>query len=330
MQRREFILALGGAAAASSNFRPFAVRAQQTSMPVIGVIGAGTRGAFEDLFAAFRLGLKEFGYVEGQNVAIEYRFAAGQFNQLPQLANDLARRRVAVMVSTGVGSSLAAKGASSTIPHVFLSQDDPVKLGFVASLNRPGGNATGVSLLTAELAAKRVELARQLMRKGAPLAYLMNPPAPEAPKYLQEMETIARAIKQELVVLKASNPEQIDAALAEVARQRAGALIVSTDGYFYSRREQIVTLAARDKISTIYDRRGYVTAGGLLSYGSDFAGAYRQVGVYAARILKGEKPADLPVVQPTKFELVVNLKTAKALGIDLPGQVLELADEVIE
>jgi putative ABC transport system substrate-binding protein len=326
VRRRKYITLFGGAAAAW----PLATQAQQAVMPVIGIISAGSRGGFEDLLAAFRLGLKDIGYVEGQIVAIEYRFAAGRFNQLPQLANDLARRRVAVMVSTGVGSSLATKGASSTIPHVFLSQDDPVKLGFVASFNRPGGNATGISLLTAELVAKRVELARQLMPRSAPLAYLMNPPAPEAPRYLQEIEAIARAIKQELVVLKASNPEQIDAALAEVARRRAGALIVSTDGYLYSRREQIVTLAARDKISTIYDRRGYVTAGGLLSYGSDFAGAYRQVGVYAARILKGEKPADLPVVQPTKFELVVNLKTAKALGIDLPGQVLALADEVIE
>jgi putative tryptophan/tyrosine transport system substrate-binding protein len=326
MRRREFITLLGGAVAAW----PLAARAQQPAMPVIGVISAGSRNAFEDLFVSFRLGLKEFGYVEGQNVAIEYRYAAGQFNQLPQLANELVRRRVAVMVSTGVGSSQAARGASATIPHVFLSQDDPVKLGFVASFNRPGGNATGVSLLTAELVAKRVELARQLMPKGAPLAYLMNPPAPEAPRYLQEIESIARAIKQELVVLKASNPEQIDAALAEVARKRAGALIVSTDGYLYSRREQIVTLAARDKVPAIYDRRGYATTGGLVSYGTDLAGAYRQIGVYAGRILKGEKPADLPVVQPTKFELVVNLKTAKALGIELPGQVLALADEVIE
>jgi putative ABC transport system substrate-binding protein len=329
MKRREFITLLGGATASSAAW-PLAARAQQPAMPVVGVIGAGSHSAFEDLFAAFRLGLKEFGYVEGQNVAIEYRYAAGQFNQLPQLANDLVRRRVAVMVSTGVGSSLAAKGASSTIPLVFLSQDDPVKLGFVTSLNRPRGNATGVSLLIAELMAKRVELARQIMPKDAPFAYLMNPPAPEAPRYLQEIETIARAIKQELVVLKASNPEQIDAALAEVARRRAGALIVSTDGYLYSRREQIITLAARDKVPTIYDRRGYATAGGLVSYGTDLAGAYRQIGVYVARILKGEKPVDLPVVQPTKFELVVNLKTGKTLGIDLPGQVLALADEVIE
>ena len=326
MKRREFIALLGSAAVTW----PLTARAQQAAMPVIGVIGAGSRGGFEDLLAKFRAGLREFGYVEGQNVAIEYRFAEGRFDQLPQLASDLVRLPVAVMVSTGVSSSFAAKGTSSAIPHVFLSQDDPVKLGFVASFNRPGGNATGVSLLTAELTAKRLELARQLMPIGASLAYLMNPPAPEAPRYLQEIETIARAVKQELVVLKASNPEQIDTALAEVARQRAGTLIVSTDGYLFSRREQIVTLAARDKVPTIYDRRGYATAGGLVSYGTDLAGAYRQIGVYCARILKGEKPADLPVVQPTKFELVVNLRTAKALGIDLPAQVLSLADEVIE
>ena len=234
------------------------------------------------------------------------------------------------MVSTGVGSALAAKGASSTIPHVFLSHDDPVKLGFAASLNRPGGNATGVSPLTAELTAKRVELARLLMPKGAPLAYLMNPPAPEAPRFLAEIETVARTINQELVILNASSPEQIDAALLEVTRRRAGALIISTDGYLFSRREQIVTLAARDKVPAIYDRRAYAAAGGLVSYGADLAGAYRQVGVYVGRILAGEKPADLPVVQSARFELIVNLRTAKALGIELPAQVLALADEVIE
>jgi len=233
------------------------------------------------------------------------------------------------MISTGVGSSLAAKGAGSTIPHVFLSQDDPVKLGFVASLNRPGGSATGVSLLTAELMAKRVELTR-LLAPGAPIAYLMNPPAPEAAGYLQEIEDLVRSLKLTLVILKASNPGEIDTAFAALVRQRAGALIVSIDGYLFSRRDQIIELAARNKLPTVYDRRAYATAGGLVSYGSDLASAFRQIGVYAGRILKGEKPADLPVVQPTKFELVVNLKTAKALGIDLPAQVLALADEVIE
>ena len=326
MRRREFITFLGGAAA----MWPFVARAQQSVLPVIGVIGAGERTAFSELLAAFLLGLKDSGFTEGQNFAMEYAFAAGRFNQLPQLASDLVRRRVALIVSTGVGSGLATKGATSSIPHLFLSQDDPVKLGWVTSLNKPGGNSTGVSLLTTELTAKRVEVARQLMPKGAPLAYLMNPPAPEAPRYLQEIEAITRGLKQELIVVKASNPEQIDAALAEVKRRQAGALIVSIDGYFIGRREQIVTLAARDRIPAIYDRRLYATAGGLLSYGEDLSSAYRQIGVYAARILKGEKPADLPVVQSTKFELVVNLRTAKALGIDFPAQVLALADEVIE
>ncbi len=325
MRRREFIGLVCGAATAW----PMLARAQQ-SVPVIGVIGAGERGGFVDLLAATRLGLKDFGFIEGQNFEFAYAFAAGRFDELPKLASDLVRRPVAAIISTGVGSGLAAKGATSTIPHIFLSQDDPVKLGFVASLNKPAGNSTGVSLLTTELAAKRVAVARQLMPKDAPLAYLMNPLAPEGPRYLQEIEAIAQGLKQELVVVKASNPEQIDAALAEVNRRRAGALIVSIDGYLFSRREQIVALAARDRVPAVYDRRPYATAGGLVSYGEDLAAAYRQIGAYTARILKGEKPADLPVVQSAKFELVINLRTAKALGIEFPPQVLALADEVIE
>jgi putative ABC transport system substrate-binding protein len=325
MRRREFITLLGGMAATW----PVLARAQQ-AMPVIGIIGAGERGGFVELLAATRQGLKEFGFVEGENFRFAYAFAAGRFDELPKLASDLVRQPVAVIISTGVGSGLAAKGATSTIPHVFLSQDDPVKLGFVASLNKPAGNSTGVSLLTAELIAKRVDVARQLMPKGAPLAYLMNPLAPEAPRYLQEIEAIARELKQELVVVKAGNPEQIDAALAEVNRRQAGALVVSIDGYLFSRREQIVTLAARDRVPAVYDRRPYAVAGGLVSYGEDLSGAYHQIGVYAARILKGEKPADLPVVQSAKFELVINLRTAKALGIEFPPQVQALADEAIE
>ena len=325
MRRRQFIGLVCGAATAW----PILSRAQQ-AVSVIGVIGAGERGGFTDLLAATRLGLKDFGFVEGQNYEFAYAFAAGRFDELPKLADDLVRRHVAAIISTGVGSGLAAKAATSTIPHVFLSQDDPVKLGFVASLNKPAGNSTGVSLLTTELAAKRVAVARQLMSKDAPLAYLMNSLAPEGPRYLQEIEAIAQALKQELVVVKASDPEQIDAALAEVNRRRAGALIVSIDGYLFSRREQIIALAARDRIPAVYDRRPYATAGGLVSYGEDLAAAYRQIGAYTARILKGEKPADLPVMQSAKFDLVVNLRTAKALGIEFPPQVLALADEVIE
>ena len=325
MRRRQFFGFVCGAAAVW----PVLAHAQQAK-PVIGVISAGERGGFVDLLAATRLGLKDLGFVEGQNFEFAYAFAAGRFDELPKLAHDLVRQQVAVIISTGVGSGLAARDATSTIPHVFLSQDDPVKLGFVASLNKPAGNSTGVSLLTSELAAKRVDVARQLMPKGAPLAYLMNPLAPEAPRYLQEIEAIARGLKQELVVVTASNPEQIDTALAEVTRRRAGALIVSIDGYLFSRSEQIVALAARDKVPAVYDRRPYAVAGGLISYGEDLSGAYRQIGVYAARILKGEKPANLPVVQSAKFELVINLRTAKALGIEFPPQVLALADEAIE
>jgi ABC-type uncharacterized transport system substrate-binding protein len=325
MRRREFVVLLSGAVATW----PLAAHAQQ-ALPVIGVVGAGSRGAFETLLTAFRLGLKDGGFVEGQNLEIEYRFASGKFDQLPSLAADLVRRRVAVMVSTGVSSSLAAEGASATVPHVFLSQDDPVKLGFIESLNRPGRHATGVSLLTAELAIKRIELLRQLMPAGEAIAYLTNPTAIEAARYLHEIENIAPVVKQALVIVKASNPHEIDAAFEDLGRQQVGALIVSTDGYFFSRRDQLVALAARHKIPTIYDRRGYASAGGLISYGPDLANAYRLIGGYVARVLKGEKPADLPVVQPTRFELVLNRKSAKALGIVLPDKLLALADEVID
>jgi ABC-type uncharacterized transport system substrate-binding protein len=325
MRRRQFLGLVCGAAATW----PVLARAQQ-AMPVIGVISAGEHGGFADLLVATRSGLKELGFIEGKNFEFAYAFAAGRFDELPRLASDLVRRPVAVIISTGVGSGAAAHGATSAIPHVFLSQDDPVRLGWVVSLNKPGGNATGISLLTSELAAKRVEVARQLMPKGSPLAYLMNPLAPEAPRYLQEMEAIAGGLRQELVIVKAGTPEEINAALAEVSRRQAGALIVSTDGYLFSRRDQIIALAARDRVPAIYDRRPYATAGGLLSYGEDLSSAWRQIGVYTARILKGEKPADLPVVQSAKFELVVNLRTARALGIDFPPQVLALADDVIE
>ncbi len=324
MRRREFLATLAGAAA-----WPLAAHAQQGT-PAIGIVGAGSRDAFESLLTAFRLGLKDAGFVEGQNVEIEYRFASGKFDQLPSLAADLVRRQVAVMVSTGVSSSLAAEGASATVPHVFLSQDDPVKRGFVESLNRPGRHATGVSLLTAELAIKRIELVRQLMPAGAPIAYLSNPTAIEAAGYLQEIENIAPIVKQEIVIVKASTPDEIDAAFEELGRKRAGGLIVSTDGYFFSRRDQLVALAARHKIPTIYDRRGYASAGGLISYGPDLANAYRLIGGYVGRIPKGEKPADLPVVQPTKFELVLNRKSANALGIAFPDKLLALADDVID
>jgi putative tryptophan/tyrosine transport system substrate-binding protein len=327
MRRREVITILGGAAAA---WPLGAARAQQPAMPVIGYLSSGSPAVFAELLAAFRQGLKETGYVEGQNVAIEYHWAEGRFDRLPHLAADLVQRRVALITTTGVTSSLAAKAASSTIPVVFLSQGDPVKEGLVASFNRPGGNATGMSLLTGPLVAKRLELVRQLVPGDGRVAYLMNPRAPEAEFYLGELQTAARTIGQQIIVVDASREHDIDSAFGTLVQQRAGSLIVSTDGYLFSRRDQIIALAARHKIPTVYDRREFVAVQGLISYGTHLADAYRQNGVYAGRILNGEKPADLPVVQPTKFELVINLKTAKALGLEVPPTLLARADEVIE
>ena len=326
LKRREFMALLGGAAA-----WPLAARAQQLAMPVIGVISAGSRDTYVELLAAFRQGLKEGGYVEGQTVAIESRWADGQFDRLPGLAADLVQRRVAVIVTTGGSSSRAAMAASSTTPIVFLSQSDPINSGFVASFNRPGGNATGITLLTAPLVAKRLEIALQLAPTGTPVGYLMNPEdTKEAGDYLREAQAAAQAIDQRLIIVNASRQHDMAAAFAALVDQRAGALIVSTDPYLFGRRNQIIALAARHSLPTIYDRREFAAAGGLITYGTHLADAYRQIGVYAGRILKGEKPADLPVVQPTKFELVINLGIAKALRLQVPDKLLALADEVIE
>jgi putative tryptophan/tyrosine transport system substrate-binding protein len=324
MRRREFIRLLGGAAT-----WPVAARAQQPAMPMVGILSSGSVSAFVDLLGAFRQGLKESGYVEGQNVAIESRWAEGHFERLPELAAELVQRRAAVIVTTGGSSNLAAKAASSMVPHVFLSQDDPVKLGLVMSFNRPGGNATGMSLLTSALVAKRLEFVRQLAPAGAPISYLMNPQAPEAEFHLGDMQAAARESGQQISVLNASSERDIDNAFTALA-QRGGALIVSTDPFFVSRSHQIVVLAAYHKIPAIYDRREFVAAGGLISYGPHLPDAYRQIGVYAGRIIAGAKPSNLPVMQPTKFELVINLKTAKALGLQIPDKLLALADEVIE
>jgi putative tryptophan/tyrosine transport system substrate-binding protein len=324
MRRREFIRLLGGAAT-----WPVAARAQQPAMPMVGILSSGSVSAFVDLLGAFRQGLKETGCVEGQNVAIESRWAEGHFERLPELAAELVQRRAAVIVTTGGSSNLAAKAASSMVPHVFLSQDDPVKLGLVMSFNRPGGNATGMSLLTSALVAKRLEFVRQLAPAGAPISYLMNPQAPEAEFHLGDMQAAARESGQQISVLNASSERDIDNAFTALA-QRGGALIVSTDPFFVSRSHQIVVLAAYHKIPAIYDRREFVAAGGLISYGPHLPDAYRQNGVYAGRIIAGAKPSNLPVMQPTKFELVINLKTAKALGLQIPDKLLALADEVIE
>jgi putative ABC transport system substrate-binding protein len=324
VRRREFIALFGAAAA-----WPLAARAQQPAMPVVGILSSSSLSAFTDLLGAFRQGLKETGYIEGRNITIESRWAEGRFERLPELAAELVQRRAAVIVTTGGSSTLAAKAASSTIPNVFLSQDDPVKLKLVASFNQPGGNATGMSLLTSALVAKRLEFVRQLAPVGTPISYLMNPQAPEAEFHLSDMQAAARESGQQISVLNASTESDIDNAFTVLA-QRRGALIVSTDPFFVSRLHQIVVLAAYHKIPAIYDRREFVAAGGLISYGTHLLDAYRQIGVYAGRIIAGAKPSDLPVMQPTKFELVINLKSAKTLGLTVPDKLLAIAEEVIE
>jgi len=324
--RRQFISAVGGAAAAW----PLAARAQQSVMPVVGFLSSGSLASYAELLKSFREGLGETGFVVGRNVAIEYRGADGQFDRLPALAADLAQSRSAVIVTSGIGSALVAKTAAPSIPLVFLSGDDPVKFGLAASLNRPGGNATGVAWLTSVLVAKRLELVRELLPVSGTVAVLVNPLSPESAPQRQEMQEAARTVGQPIEILEASDARELDSAFATFEVRPARALVVSTDPFLFSQRDQIVSLAARHAVPAVYDRREYVAAGGLICYGTDFPDAYRQLGIYTAKILLGTKPADLPIIQPTKFELVINLKTAKALGLEIPPKVLALADEVIE
>jgi putative ABC transport system substrate-binding protein len=327
MNRREFIAGIGGAAA-----WPLAARAQQAAKPVIGFVDAGSADARAGQVAAFRKGLGETGYVEGQNVTVEYLWLEGQFDRLPALMADLVRRRVAVIATPGTtAGAIAAKAATATIPIVFGVGDDPVKLGLVASLARPGGNATGVNVFTVEVNAKRLALLHELVPKAVRVAVLVNPAnVPPAEIILRDVREAARAIGLQIQVLNASTSREIDAAFVTLARERPDALFVSSDNFFNSRYVQIVTLAAAGRIAAAYPSRDHVVAGGLMSYGTDFADRWRQVGVYTGNILKGEKPADLPVVQPTKFELVINLKTAKTLGLTIPETLLATADKLIE
>ena len=328
MRRREFSTLLGGAATASTVW-PFAAHAQQKATPVIGFLGVSTPGPSAPSLAAFRQGLSETGYVEGQNLAIEYRWAEGRYDRLPALAADLVGRRVDVIVASGNPAARAAKNATSTIPIVFTS-GDAVGNGFVASLARPGGNLTGLSFLIVELNSKRFELLSELVPQAKVIALLVNPNSSSPEHVIRAVQEAARAKGVQLPILKAGTESEIDAAFTSLVQRQAGALVVSSDPFFYGRREQLVALAARHTVPTIYEWRQFVVEGGLTSYGASITAVNRQVGIYAGKILKGAKPADLPVLQPTTFELVINLKTAKALGLTIPPSILSRADEVIE
>jgi ABC-type uncharacterized transport system substrate-binding protein len=326
MKRREFITLLGGAAA-----WPLAARAQQPAMPVVGFVRITTPEDSVHLVAAFRQGLAESGYVEGQNVAIEYRYALNRVDQLPGLMTELVGRRVAVLAATGgTISARAAKAATTTIPIVFTTGDDPVRVGLVTSLNRPGGNVTGVSVFAARLGSKRLGLLLEMVPNASPIAILINPTNPDTENEAKEIEEAARGLGVQVLVVKAGKPEEIEAAFAALVQQRARAVILAGDTFFTSRRSQIAALAARHSLPTMWVSRIEVEAGGLMCYGASIPGVYRQAGIYTGQILKGAKPADLPVQLPTKFELVINMKTAKTLGLNVPNSVQLLADEVIE
>jgi putative ABC transport system substrate-binding protein len=327
MRRRQFITLLGGAAATW----PLSARAQQRGMPVVGFLHSASPGPYVPLVDAFRQGLREAGYVEGQNVSIEYRWAEGQYDRLAGLAADLVRRPVAVIFSGGPPAALAAKAATAVTPIIFVSGDDPVKSGLVDSFNHPGGNATGVYLLLTGLETKKLGLLLEVVPRTNVIAALINPSNATAPEtQSRDLQAAARTLGRQIQIFNASSERDIDSAFAAITRLRAGALLVGADPFFTSQRDQIVALAARDAIPTIYELREFAAGGGLMSYGTSLADGYRQAGIYTGRVLKGDKPADLPVVQPTRFEFVINLKTAKALGLEIPSGVLAIADEVIE
>jgi putative ABC transport system substrate-binding protein len=328
MRRREFITLLGGAVAAW----PLTARAQQPAMPVIGLLGSESLDLWASRMRAFHQGLSETGYVDGRNVAIEYRWAEGHNDRLPALAADLVRRRVTVMVAPGsTPATLAAKAATSTIPIIFWIGGDPIELGLVASLNRPQGNLTGVTTLNHGLVAKRVELLHEVVPGTSSIAVLINPTSPTLTKTtIEEAQTAARSLGLELHILNASTERDFDAAFANLNQLRAGGLVIGTDTFFSSRLEQLAALSVRHAVPTVYHFREFAAAGGLIAYGGSLAEAFRDTGVYTGRILKGEKPTDLPVQQVTKVELYINLKTARGLGLDIPLPLIGRANEVIE
>jgi putative ABC transport system substrate-binding protein len=327
MRRRTFITLVGGALA-----WPLSARAQQKAMPVIGFLSSRSPVESGPLVDAFRQGLGGTGYVDGQDAIVEYRWAENKYDRLPSLAAELVHRGVTVIVAAGgAPSALAAKASTTTIPIVFTSVGDPVELGVVASLNRPGGNITGSdSTLTAELDAKRLQLLRELVPSGTLIAALINPDRPRSELQVNDIKQSARSLGQQLIIVSAGNENDLDAVFARLKQQQIGAMLVGTDPFFSSRREQLIALAASYAVPASYQWRDFVVAGGLMSYGSSLADSYRQAGVYTGRILKGEKPADLPVMRPTKLQLVLNLRTAKALGLTVPQLLLAQADEVIE
>jgi putative ABC transport system substrate-binding protein len=324
MNRREVISLLGGAAA-----WPLTARAQQPARPVVGFLSSVSPAPYTHFVAAFRQGLGETGFIEGRNVAIEYRWAENQHDRLPVLAVDLVRRQAAVIVVNSP-STAAAKAATTTIPIVFITGGDAVQLGFVATLNRPERNVTGVSFLVTTLGAKRLELLRELMPMGTVVGFLVDPTNPSAEAETRDMQAAADALGRKLLVVKTSSESEVETAFASLARQRVDAVIVAAEAFFLNRREHLVAVAARHAIPTMYHLREIAAAGGLMSYGTSIREAYRQAGIYTGRILNGARPADLPVIQSTKFELIINLKTAKSLGLDVPAKLLALADEVIE
>ena len=327
IKRREFITLLAGAAAAW----PLAARAQQPAVPVVGILASVSPAPYAGFIAAIKEGLQQTGYIEGRNVTIEYRWAEGHYDRLPQQAIELVDRGVAVIILVGGGPTIAvAKAATATIPIVFVMGDDPVKSGAVTALNRPGGNATGVNLLTVAMEAKRLQLLHELVPNVAVVAIIVNPNNPQAAEQLQDLQAAARTLGVEVEVFKAGSPSDIDTAFASLVGRRAGALLVAADAFFNTRREQFVVLTARHALPAIFHFREFAAAGGLMSYGPSLTDAYRQEGIYAGRILKGKKPAEMPVQQAVKIELVINLQTARALGLTIPLPLLGRADEVIE